>query len=158
MTRSTPLSRGLLLCALAVPVVFALAFEFPLCPMAGVLGIPCPGCGLTRATLSLLQGDVAGAYHYHPLVFVLGPLYFGALGVAALDFVIGPRPARPPRFDVTGRGAVLAATTLLVLVVGVWGARFLGYFGGPVPVQSYEIWSAGKDTWPRPSLQTLNRK
>jgi hypothetical protein len=138
--RSTPLGRGLLLCALAVPLALALAFEVPLCPMAGLLGIPCPGCGLTRATLALLRGDVADAYHFHPLVFVLGPLYFGALGVAARDFVRGPAPTRPPRFDVTSRTAVVGATALLALVLGVWGARFLGYFGGPVPVRSFESW------------------
>lgn len=132
-----------MLCALAAPLALALAVEFPLCPMAGVLGVPCPGCGLTRATLSLLRGDVIGAYRLHPLVFVLAPLYLGALGVSAWEFVAGPAPNRPPRIDLTGRRAVTIALLLAALVLGVWGARFLGFFGGPVPVRSFEGWLSG---------------
>jgi hypothetical protein len=141
-TPSTPLSRGLMLCALAVPVALAFALDFPICPSAGLLGIPCPGCGLTRATLALLRGDIAGAYHFHPLVFVLAPLYIGVLGIAAWEFIAGPTPNRKPWFDVTSRNATIAAVALLVLVLGVWGARFLGFFGGPVPVTSFETWLA----------------
>lgn len=110
--------------------------------MAGVLGIPCPGCGLTRATLALLRGDVALAYHFHPLVFVLSPVYIGALGMAAWDFVSGPSPKRKPRIDVTSGRVTLFAIALLVLVFGVWGARFLGFLGGPVPVESFQSWMA----------------
>jgi hypothetical protein len=131
-----------MLCALAVPLALALALDFPLCPMAGLAGIPCPGCGLTRATLALVRGDIAVAYHFHPLVFVLAPVYIGVLGVAAWEFVAGPAASRTPWFDVTGRSATIAAVALLVLVLGVWGARFLGYFGGPVPVTSFETWLA----------------
>jgi len=29
-----------------------------------------------------------------------------------------------------------------VLVLGVWGLRFAGYLGGPVPVVSYHEWRA----------------
>ena len=45
------------------------AFVFvgpPVCPTALLLGIPCPGCGLTRATLALLRGDIAGALPSSP--------------------------------------------------------------------------------------------
>jgi hypothetical protein len=133
-----------MLCALAAPLALAFAFEFPLCPMAGMLGIPCPGCGLTRATLALVQGDVAAAYHLHPLVFVLAPVYFGALGIAAWEFVAGATLNSKPLFDVTSRRFAIAAVALLVLVLGVWGARFLGFFGGPVPVASYANWLALK--------------
>ena len=38
--------------------------------------IYCPGCGGTRSLISLLQGDLLGAFYYHPAlpisVFVLG--------------------------------------------------------------------------------------
>ena len=35
------------------------------------LRIPCPGCGMTRALLSLLRLDLRGAFHYHPMVWSL---------------------------------------------------------------------------------------
>ena len=33
--------------------------------------IPCPGCGMTRALLSLLRLDLKGAFCYHPMVWSL---------------------------------------------------------------------------------------
>ncbi|WP_336513156.1 DUF2752 domain-containing protein [Paenibacillus azoreducens] len=35
----------------------------------------CPGCGITRAALSLLNLDVVQAFRYNALVFLLIPLY-----------------------------------------------------------------------------------
>lgn len=37
------------------------------CPFRLLFGIPCPGCGMTRAFLCLLRLDIRGAFHYHPL-------------------------------------------------------------------------------------------
>lgn len=39
------------------------------------LGIPCPGCGMTRALVSLLRLDLPGAFDYHPMVFFLPLMY-----------------------------------------------------------------------------------
>lgn len=41
------------------------------CPLRCFFGICCPGCGMTRATLSILKLDFAGAFSYHPLVFIM---------------------------------------------------------------------------------------
>lgn len=38
-----------------------------LCAFRLVTGIPCPGCGMTRAWASLALGDWASAWTYHPL-------------------------------------------------------------------------------------------
>ena len=37
--------------------------------------IPCPGCGLTRAFLSLFKLDLYKAFHYHPLFWTI-PILF----------------------------------------------------------------------------------
>ncbi len=44
------------------------------CPIKYITGISCPGCGMTRAWLSLLlRGDLEAAFHYHPLFWILIP-------------------------------------------------------------------------------------
>lgn len=40
------------------------------CPIKYVTGISCAGCGMSRAYLSLLRGDIGGAFYYHPLFFM----------------------------------------------------------------------------------------
>ena len=53
------------------------------CIFKQLTGVPCPGCGCTRAFFSLLHGDVGRALWYNPLAIVLtvGAL---ALGIATL--------------------------------------------------------------------------
>ena len=51
-----------------IAVCFILAiFNIPICPSKVFLGIPCPGCGITRACLSALQFDFIAAFEYNPL-------------------------------------------------------------------------------------------
>ena len=41
------------------------------CPILKLTGIPCMGCGMTRAAVCLLHLDYAEAWHYHPLIFLM---------------------------------------------------------------------------------------
>lgn len=126
--------------------VFALivVLRLPFCPMATVLGIPCPGCGLTRATLALLHGDVRGALALHPLVFVLAPLFGAALASTAWSYVRGPGRAQKPNAWLASRQASWLGALLLVATLGVWGVRFLGYLGGPAPVTPFRLWQQAR--------------
>jgi hypothetical protein len=104
----------------AVGALFAL-LPFPTCPVRRVLGVPCPGCGLTRAALAALHLDFASACGYHPLVL---PLIALAIGMTALAF--------SAREEAWRRGVTLVVGGASVALVGVWALRFLGFFGGPV--------------------------
>lgn len=42
-----------------------------ICPVALLTGIPCPGCGMTRALNALVRGDWAEAWLYHPISFLV---------------------------------------------------------------------------------------
>jgi hypothetical protein len=108
-----------------------LALEIPVCPVAALTGLPCPGCGLTRATLALLRGDFARAWQLHPLVFVALP----ALGAAIARIAV----ARGRSSPASERAITWFAVSLLTLLVGVWLARFAGALGGPVAVDG-PIW------------------
>ncbi len=49
------------------------------CPIALISGLPCPGCGITRAALYLLAGKLSAAWHMNPSIYVwliFIPLYF----------------------------------------------------------------------------------
>jgi len=151
----------LILLALALALFgVAIRFELPLCPLAGTFGVPCPGCGLTRATLALLHGDVREALRLHPLVWLLMPLFVGFSLVMAGELVRDPSRARSKsRLHWTGRGTTVVLLAVLVLSLGVWLTRFAGYFGGPVPVTTLREWIArAADRRPlAPSPSTPNR-
>lgn len=51
------------------------------CAFRRVTGLPCPGCGMTRAWASLLRGDLYSAWKFHPLFWSVPAL---AAGIAAL--------------------------------------------------------------------------
>jgi hypothetical protein len=41
------------------------------CPFFRVTGIPCPGCGLTRAVMLLMRGDLRGSLRFHAFAPIL---------------------------------------------------------------------------------------
>ena len=45
-----------------------------LCPLRRLTGLPCPGCGLTHAFVSLGHGDIAAALRFNALSLMLFPL------------------------------------------------------------------------------------
>jgi hypothetical protein len=116
----------------ASPLVAALLVELPLCPTAAMFGIPCPGCGLTRATLAAFHGHFADAFHLHPLFLFVTPLYLGVIGSLGWTYIRGSGYAPSRRKD---KLITALALTAFVLLFGVWVARFYGAFGGPVPVE-----------------------
>ncbi|MGB4985447.1 MAG: DUF2752 domain-containing protein [Erysipelotrichaceae bacterium] len=54
--------------------VFAVWYFQIYCPIRFVFGIPCPTCGMTRATISFLRCDITSALNYHGLFFLILPL------------------------------------------------------------------------------------
>ena len=104
----------------------------PLCPVAYLSGYPCPGCGLTRAGLCLLRGDVRAAVALSPLSVLVVPFVIAMLARTFALYLRG-RSQLPPRW--LTRSAIVLWVALLV----VWILRFTGLFGGPVAVIS--LWN-----------------
>jgi hypothetical protein len=127
-----PLHRAGRVALLAALSVAMLLSPVKLCLVAVALHLPCPGCGMTRATLALLRGDFARAFSIHPLAPAIAPFAMGLLVVQAIAYVRtggGLGTARVPR-AIEQLGAAL-----VILLFGVWLARFGGCFGGPVSLR-----------------------
>ena len=41
------------------------------CLVKRIIGIPCMGCGMSRAFISLISFNFAEAFYFHPLVFIV---------------------------------------------------------------------------------------
>lgn len=87
------------------------------CPFALITGQACPGCGLTRAAASLVQGDVSASLAFHPLVMVVLAWLIGAWAVA-----MARRSGHQIRLDPRLVNGLLAVTAGLFVVV--WVGRF----------------------------------
>lgn len=119
----------------AAPPLLLLAFLLPpphdtgriagvpsLCLFYNSSGIPCPGCGITRAVVSCAHGDWAHGVSYHPL----GPLVLGiliCLTLTKLPFL--------PRLNISSSLLTTGAFIGVVLLLGIWVARLLGFLPSP---------------------------
>ena len=56
--------RMLVLCCVALLVVVWQGWG---CPFRNLTGMPCPGCGMTRAWFALLRLNILAAFRYHPM-------------------------------------------------------------------------------------------
>ena len=98
------------------------------CPSRLLLGIPCPGCGMTRATWALMRLDLHAALAHHPLSPLLAPLFGWVVGRALL---VEAGWLREGSFDPLRRAPRALWALLLLLFLGVWILRFTGALGGP---------------------------
>ena len=119
----TGLSRLRPLLPVGVIAGFLALLPFSTCILRVALGIPCPACGLTRATLAAAHLDLAAAVRWHPLSL---PLLVAAAVTGVAAFVAGDAAWRRLVMVVMGAAGIA--------LVAVWVLRFAGWFGGPVPV------------------------
>lgn len=127
-----PAGRALRLLMVMGVLAGAVALKIPLCPFAFLTRHPCPGCGLTRASLAMFSGDFHAAAHLHPLVFIVTPVIGLAFTYNSISYI------RRGRWFATeglkGRWVTTGWIVLGVIMIGLWIARFFGAFGGPVAV------------------------
>lgn len=117
------------------------------CPFLVTTGLPCPGCGLTRAALYLLQGQPGRAAHINPPIFLL-------LGFAMYCGYFRYIKGSPVR----GIKGALAALTAGILIL--YAVRMYLYFPGRAPYvyQSNNLlaaWVPGYREWMRGILEGI---
>lgn len=96
------------------PLASRVAPHLPGCLFKFVTGVPCPGCGSTRATLALTSLDLGGALAWNPL-FTVGAIGLVAGGFVALGLALAGRGV--PELRAT---PVPLRVGLALAVVGNW--------------------------------------
>lgn len=92
------------------------------CPFFRVTGIPCPGCGLTRAVILLLKGDLQASLRFHafaPIVLLTA--------VALILVLLLPRSITQPAISKVTMLEQQTGFTVIILVglILYWLARLL---------------------------------
>ncbi len=88
--------------------VFSILFGTP-CPIRLVTGLPCPGCGVTRAAMLLLTGRWQQAWQMNPVIF---PIVLAAFYYAMNRYLLG-RKAREMKWIIMGIAIMLLAVYML---------------------------------------------
>lgn len=119
MSLNNPKQKRVLKPAFLVAFLGAVILLFGwLCPIRYTFGIPCPGCGMTRSLLALLQGDLKLSWFFSPMVI---------LSLVWLLFF----------YPFYTRGKVrLWLLVWMALMALVWLVRMLLYF--PAPPMAFE--------------------
>ena len=90
------------------------------CPLIIFCGLPCPGCGVSRASAYFLTGKWHQAWQMNPTVF---PMAAAAFYFGWNRYLLGRKAV----------GIKVIVTVLLTLLVVVYGVRMYLYFPNRVP-------------------------
>lgn len=86
------------------------------CPIALVTGVACPGCGMTRAMVALVHGDLGAAWSFHPLFGLIA-----AEVIVAFVWWLGYRSGLTRRLPSVVEAGIVGVTGVALLAV--WALR-----------------------------------
>ena len=90
------------------------------CWIRAIFGIPCPGCGSSRAVAEIFRGDIVGALNFHPLIFLSLAILFVYIIGFVFDLDIFDKFKRK-RFDIL-------LWCCFALYLGVYIVRMIMFF------------------------------
>ena len=67
----------------------AYGWKITVCPIKLLSGLPCPGCGTTRAIEMVLDGDMIGGIMMNPNIILVAAIAMGAPFILAANFLYG---------------------------------------------------------------------
>lgn len=90
------------------------------CPVRMITGLPCPGCGITRAAILLLTGRWRQAWQMHPMIY---PIMLAVLYFVVSRYLLGRKAA----------GMKWIAAGIAVMLLAVYIQRMGQYFPNRSP-------------------------
>jgi hypothetical protein len=120
-------SWRLILWGSSLPALLAASFlYFPycttgpvFCPSALVLGLPCPGCGMTRALGHVTHGLFREAFAFN----AIWPILLGYLVLLWIYQLLEVARGEPPKWPTYKISAVM-----IVILLGFWAVRLFWFF------------------------------
>ncbi len=110
LLRDVALTRGIMVGTVVLGVARVMRVTLMPCPFMALTGLPCPGCGMTRATEALLRGDWSRAMTFHPYA-----PFFLVLGLVMAASLIVPASGRETMAK--GIEAFERSTPLLAIIM-----------------------------------------
>jgi len=104
--------------------VFLPGASFPMpetCSSRMLFGIDCPGCGMTRAFISISHGRLADAWHFNPASFLLYLVIIGQVPWQTLQLFRIRRGQRP----IESMWVYLLPSLAILAMLGQWIAKLL---------------------------------
>lgn len=92
------------------------------CPILHLFGVPCPGCGLTRAITSLVYGDLHASVSSH----AFAPIFLAGIILAGVSGLL-PEKTREPVIDTveTFERRTGVAVIIMIGLILYWLLRLL---------------------------------
>lgn len=103
------------------------------CFISSVFGIPCAGCGSTRAIRLLLQGRIMDALRMHPLIF-LTLFLLVAIPAFAVARIVAKKRGKPFRSPLSRRATEIIFFSLAALYLIVYIIRMILLFPHTEPM------------------------
>jgi len=98
-----------------------------ICGFQATIGVPCPGCGSSRAAIALLNGDFVGAMYWHPLI-ILSLVLLPVLGLRYTVFAA----------KLVKKGETVLLAAIAAAYVGVFIVRMITRFPHSPPMVIYD--------------------
>lgn len=122
-------SRSLRVAAIAaiLPLAFLAAWAWRprvesgpiVCASRLLWGVPCPGCGLTRAFCFMARGEFEAAVRFN----ATAPLAAAYMGAIWLYYLLAAARGAPPAWPTE-----TIAASALVVTMAFWGGRLVDFF------------------------------
>jgi hypothetical protein len=92
------------------------------CPLRSTLGVPCPGCGLTRAMVMLAQGHWKAAIDLH----AFAPIFFGVGILLVIGSILPAGLQKKIAYRITAFERLTGIVALLILsILAYWILRIV---------------------------------